>query len=117
MPIHSMPNFWILETDQTAYAFGLDTDGRLVNCYWGERLLTPADYPTPGFSMGWASFNDAGQLAREEYPANTGLKYIEPCFKASFTDGVRDAVLRFEKAEQDASELRISLRTLYRDIA
>ena len=110
MPIHSTPNFWILETDQTAYAFGLDADGRLVNCYWGERLLTPADYPAPGFSMGWASFNDAGQLAREEYPANTGLKYIEPCFKASFADGVRDAVLRFEKAEQDASELRISLR-------
>ena len=113
MPIHSTANFWILETDHSAYAFGLDADGRLVNCHWGERLLAPADYPTPGFPGGWASFNDAGQLAREEYPAETGLKYIEPCFKASYADGVRDSVLRFEKAGQQANELRIHLRDAY----
>jgi len=109
MPIQLTPKTWILETDHTAYTIGLDTDGRLVNCYWGERLLSPADYPSPTIVNGWASFTDGGHLAREEYPAETGLKYIEPCFKASFADGVRDTVLRFEKAEQTVDELRIHL--------
>jgi alpha-galactosidase len=110
MPIHATPNFWILETAHTATAFGLDADGRLVNTYWGERLPAPSDYPTPVSPGGWASFNDAGQRAREEYPAETGLKYIEPCFKASYPDGVRDTVLRFERAEQTEDELRLHLR-------
>ena len=110
MPIHSSPNRWILETDHTAYACGLDADGRLVNLHWGARLPYLTDYPAPRIPVGWASFNDAGQLAREEYPAETGLKYIEPCFKAVYSDGVRDTVLRFEKAEHNNDELRIHLR-------
>jgi alpha-galactosidase len=110
MPIHSKSNLWVLETNHTAYVFGLDSDGRLVNTYWGERLLSFDDYPSPGYPGGWASFSDAGQLAREEYPADTGLKYIEPCFKACYADGVRDTVLRFESAERAGDELRISLR-------
>ena len=109
MPIHTSSVHWILETDHTAYAFGLDSDGRLVNLYWGERLIHAEDYPKAGFPQGWASFNDAGQLAREEYPAETGLKYSEPCFKAHYADGVRDTVLRFEKAEHTDTELRIHL--------
>ncbi len=110
MPIHTSSDYWILETDHTAYAFGLDADGRLVNAYWGARLIGPEDYPAASFPQGWVSFNDAGHLAREEYPAETGLKYIEPCFKAQYADGVRDTVLCFEKAEQDGADLRICLR-------
>ncbi len=112
MPIHSIANRWILETDHTAYAFGLDPQGRLVNTYWGERLLHPQDYPGSDFQHFWSSFNDLGQVAREEYPAETGLKYIEPCFKALFPDGVRDTVLRFDKAVQDGGELKIHLRDI-----
>ena len=109
MPIHISSNYWILETDHTAYAFGLDPNGRLVNFYWGARLPQPTDYPAECVLQGWASFNDAGQLAHEEYPTGTGLKYIEPCFKAHYSDGVRDTVLRFEKAEQSEADLRIHL--------
>jgi alpha-galactosidase len=109
MPIHLSPTYWILETDHTAYALGLDADGRLVNFYWGERLLNLSDYPTLRSSSNWASFSAAGQLAREEYPAETGLKYIEPCFKACYADGVRDTALHFEKAEQQGTELCIQL--------
>ena len=109
MPIHTSSDRWILETDHTAYVIGLDPDGRLVNLYWGERLIRPVDYPAANLSHSWASFNDAGQLAFEEYPAETGLKYTEPCFKAHYADGVRDTVWRFESAEQDGADLRIYL--------
>ena len=91
MPIHSTSDRWILETERTdLYTSGLDPEGRLVNFYWGERLTGPEDYPGNGAQLFWSSFNDLGQTAREEYPAETGLKYIEPCFKANYPDGVRD---------------------------
>lgn len=112
MPIHSFSRYWILETAHTAYAFGLDPEGRLVNFYWGERLNLPDDYLCETTPLGWASFNDPGHLAREEYPAQTGLKYCEPCFKAHSADGIRDAVLKFEKAEQTPNELSIHLSDL-----
>ena len=117
MPIHTSASHWILETDHTAYALGLDLDGRLVNLHWGARLPHPADYPAAPIPVGWASFNDAGQRAREEYPAETGLKYIEPCFKATYPDGVRDTVLRFEKAEHSDNELRIHLRDAHEPLS
>ena len=41
MPIHHLTNSWILETEHTAYAFVLDSGGRLVNLYWGERPASP----------------------------------------------------------------------------
>lgn len=109
MPIHLSPNYWLLETDHTAYALGLDAGGRLVNFYWGERLPSVEDYPNLESSREWASFSAAGQAAREEFPAETGLKYIEPCFKAYYGDGVRDTVLRFVTATQQGNELHIQL--------
>lgn len=109
MPIHTSQNFWILETDHTAYALGLDSEGRLVNLYWGERLPRVSDYPKESFPLNWASFSGAGQNAREEFPAETGLKYIEPCFKAVYPDGVRDSVLCFDKAEVTGDSLHIHL--------
>ena len=109
MPIHASPDRWILETAHTAYVLGLDSEGRLVNFYWGERLAGPADYPADNAHPFTASFSDFGQLAREEYPAETGLKYVEPCLKAHFADGVRDSVLRFDRAEQEGETLTIHL--------
>lgn len=111
MPIHTTSNGWILETHQTGYAMGLDPNGLLVHTYWGARLPRPQDYPTPPASREWASFNGIGHLACEEYPAYAGTKYSEPCFKATFANGVRDTVWVFEKAEINTpSELILRLR-------
>ena len=52
----------------------------------------------------------------EEYPAWAGTKYIEPCLKTTFADGVRDTVLRFVRAELvDGAQptLRITLHDEY----
>ena len=37
------------------------------------------------------------------------MKYSEPCFKAHYADGVRDTVLRFDKAEHTDTDLQIHL--------
>ena len=110
MPIHSSQSQWILETDNTAYVIGFDFEGRLVNLHWGARLSRAEDYPKESFPLPWAAFSDAGQNAREEYPAESGLKYVEPGFKAHYPDGVRDSVLKFDKFETTSDTLRIFIK-------
>src|SRR6266542_1021653 len=117
MPIHTTDRGWVLETRTTGYAFGLNQAGLLTHRYWGARLPDPADYPAAPNPAGWASFNNPAQLTAEEYPGYDDIKFIDPCLKVSFSDGVRDVVLRFESAELrelDIPELLINLRdTMY----
>jgi alpha-galactosidase len=116
MPIYATEQGWVLETRHTGYALGLNSAGRLVNRYWGVRLPYPDDYPAAADLGPWASFNAPEQRAREEYPAYAGASYVDPCLKATFADGVRDAVLRLDAGEQDdvsQTELQIRLRDTY----
>ncbi len=113
MPIHPRDNYWILETAHTAYAFGLTPRGMVAHTYWGARLPFVDDYPAPVEPPPWASFCDSDHMTDEEYPAYAGAKYVEPCLKATFADGVRDVVLTFAGAEVVAGplpELRVTLR-------
>jgi alpha-galactosidase len=110
MPIHSSPTGWIIETDHSAYAFGLTPGGLLAHLYWGNRLNSPTDYPDAPLEVFWP-FNTSGQWIPEEYPAPSGLKYVEPCLKVTFADGTRDTVLVFESAVELENEvLLIRLR-------
>jgi alpha-galactosidase len=113
MPIHVTEKNWVLETANTAYALGLNANGRLVHRYWGAKLPHLTDYPAPRDSMGWASFNGEGEIVPEEYPGYAGATYLEPCLKVAFADGVRDVVLEFERHEILGNELRIHLRDLH----
>ncbi len=36
MPVLVRENYWVLETDHTAYAFGVTPHGHLVHTYWGR---------------------------------------------------------------------------------
>ncbi|MFN8377572.1 MAG: alpha-galactosidase [Anaerolineae bacterium] len=109
MPVFWNERGWVLETERTAYAFGVNAEGYLVHRYWGARLPSHEDYPAPRESSGWASFNGPGQLLQEEYPAYAGAKYIEPCLKVTFADGVRDTVLQLQRAEEHPDEVRVHL--------
>ena len=106
-------NFWILETANTAYAFGLNQAGFLVNAGWGPRLPNAQDYPPPPESLGWASFNNPAQVLPEEFPAYGGMCYQEPCLKITFADGVRDVVLCFDSAATTSDGVTITLRDIH----
>ncbi len=110
MSIQTTDQGWVLETQNTGYALGLNQAGMLVHRYWGARLPALSDYPAAADSIGWASFNGPGQVLREEYPGHGGVKYIDPCLKVAFADGVRDVVLGFDRADVHAHELAIHLR-------
>jgi len=109
MTIHTTSKNWILETKQTAYALGLNDEGVVTHAYWGAKLPYITDYPAPPPPREWASFSGTEQMTPEEYPAYAGMKFIDPCLKVTFADGVRDAVLRFDKAETVDGELRLHL--------
>ncbi len=110
MPIHSSDTRWIIETANTAYAFGLNDAGLLEHTYWGARLPNLSDYPVPNSPMGWVAFNNAAQVTPEEYPGNNDIKFIEPAIKVTFADKVRDVVLRFSMAEVKDNALFIHLK-------
>jgi len=85
---------WLLETERTAYAFGVNAAGRLAHRYWGPRLPYLDDYPPPPEPREWSSFNPPAQYTPEEYPGWGGMSYTDPCLKVTFADGTRDLLLR-----------------------
>jgi alpha-galactosidase len=112
MPVLVRENYWILETAHTAYAFGITPNGVLVHTYWGARLAGAEDYPAAIDLEPWASWSGPTHRMLEEYPAYAGTKYVEPCLKTTFGDGVRDTVLRFAVAEVitgDKPQVRVTL--------
>ncbi len=104
MPLLTRENYWILETDHTAYACALSARGMFVHAYWGPRLTCAEDYPHPADPGDTTSFSAPGHRTLEEYPAYAGAKYVEPCLKTTFADGVRDTVLRFAGVEEVTGE-------------
>ena len=110
MPITATADSWLIETANTAYAFGLDSAGYLVHRYWGVRLPNTNDYAAPPAVQPSDSFNALATLLQEEYPAYAGPIYREPCLKLSFADGVRDTVIGFERAEVAGDTLKLTLR-------
>lgn len=116
MPIHISDRRWVLETRQTAYAFGLNSVGLVTHHHWGARLPRLDDYPIPPDPRGFSSTDGFHHFVPEEYPAEAGTKYIDPCLKVHFADGVRDAVLTFvDSSVTDSStpELSIRLKDVY----
>jgi len=116
MPIYTSNQRWVLETRQTAYAFGLNSVGLVTHHYWGARLPRLDDYPIPPDPSGFASTDGFHHFVPEEYPAEAGTKYIDSCLKVRFADGVRDAVLAFvDSSVTDSStpELAICLKDVY----
>ena len=111
MPIHVSDTAWILETQNTAYALGLNAAGMLTHRYWGAKLPRLTDYPPAMDSEGWSSFNGSGQLVPYEYPAYAGASYVDPCLEPDRDS--RDAVLEFESSEVIRYELHIHLRDTY----
>ncbi len=116
MTIHTSRNRWVLETRHTAYAFGLNRAGLLAHHYWGKRLPRTEDYPAPPEPGGFASTDGFDHFVPEELPGYAGTKYIDPCLKVTFADGVRDVVLVFEDFSVSGApspQLDIRLRDAY----
>lgn len=110
MPVSTHHGLFVLETESTAYAFGVNAAGLLTHSYWGVRFPYLQDYPAPASPGAWGPFNNPSHLTPEEYPGYEDLKYTDPCLKCVFADGVRDVSPRFQSFETDGETLHIHLR-------
>jgi alpha-galactosidase len=105
---------WILQTEQTAYVFGLDPLGRLAHLYWGPWLPQESDYGKAQVNQFWP-FERAAGVAAEEYTAWGDVNYFEPGIKATFADGVRAVELAYAAAQVDEDAGRPRLIVTLRD--
>lgn len=110
MSIFADPHGWILETQNTAYAFGLNAAGHLTHRYWGVKLPRPEDYPQAVLPDSEVSFVNPPHLTREEFPPSGGLRYSEPALKVSSDQGIRDTVLSFVDTHLNGHILEVILQ-------
>ena len=104
---------WALQTADSTYGLGVDGEGHLRHLYFGPPLRGTEDLPR--VEDQYLPFEPPeGPTVHYEYPAWGGLYYREPCLKALFHDGGRDARLLYReheiKEENGVAELVVTLQ-------
>ena len=69
---------WLLHTDSSAYALGVNPRGELENLYWGGPLWRMDDIPAAQGGRDASSFDPAQSLINEEFVGWGGARYLEP---------------------------------------
>ena len=109
---------FLLSTQSTSYAFGIDDQGLVRHLYWGQKMDCVEDFEIP--VLGEVSSNDpVPEITPEEFPVYGGLRYKEHCLKVAFADGTREIVYGYEgyevAATDTAEELVIRLKDTHYD--
>ncbi|MDA3926119.1 MAG: alpha-galactosidase [Kiritimatiellae bacterium] len=97
---------FVLTTENSTYAMGVNKSGALGHIYWGKRIGTPGDLSDP--------ISGLFHVNTQEYPGWGEYFFDEPALKMTYSDGVRDTRLRYKeyKITENAGncELRITLK-------
>ena len=59
---------WLLTTQQSSYAIGIDQNGAVQNLYWGEPLWRIDGLPSATPHREYSSFDPGEIMDTEEYP-------------------------------------------------
>ncbi len=106
---------WILETQRTTYALGVNQKNELQNVYWGGRITRDDDVPAARLPGSFA-FESPEGIQNEEYPAWGGMRYAEPCVKITQANGNRDVVLNYVSHQINGEDLRITVKDIQTDL-
>jgi alpha-galactosidase len=107
---------WLLRTDSSSYALGVNPRGELENLYWGAPLWRSEDLPAATGGRELSSFDPAQSIINEEFEAWGGARYLEPAVKITRADGGRDFVLHYASHKIDGDNLAIVLKDVNDDI-
>lgn len=112
MIINQKENVFLLSTEHSSYAFGVDDQGLLRHLYWGKKIDSAEELEMPVLTE--VSTNDpVYEITREEFPVYGGLRYKEYCLKVAFADGTRETAYRYAGYQvlqgENYEELIISL--------
>ncbi len=87
-------NVFLLSTQNTSYAFGIDDRGLVRHLYWGKKIPSAEELEMPVLTE--VSTNDpVFEITPKEYPVHGGMRYKEHCLKVTFADGTRELVYRY----------------------
>lgn len=101
--IGTKKDIFLLSTQSTSYAFGVDDQGLLRHLYWGEKIRSADELELPQLTE--VSTNDpVFQITPEEFPVHGGLRYKEHCLKVTFPDGTRELVCQYCGYDVEQSE-------------
>ena len=103
---------WVLDGGQVTYVIGLNERQELQHVYWGNRLTRDADLQPAHSQREWASFDLSTTTTPQEYPGWGAGLYVEPCLKATFSDGNRDLVLHYLNHKIQGDTLEIQLKDI-----
>jgi alpha-galactosidase len=106
---------FVLETTRTSYVLGVNEQNEVQLVHWGGRLARDADLEPARTREGY-SFESRAGLSEIEYPGWGGLRFAEPCLKATFADGVRDVVLKYASHEIRDNTLVLHLKDITYDL-
>ena len=106
-------NIFLLSTESTSYAFGIDDRGLVRHLYWGKKIPSADELEMPQLTE--VSTNDpVFQITPEEFPVHGGLRYKEHCLKAVFADGTRELTYQYcgydVEGTEDGEELVLHLK-------
>ena len=107
---------WVLHTDSSAYALGVNQRGELQHLYWGGPLWRAGDIAPAQAGRDADSFDPAQSLINEEFIGWGGTRYLEPSVKIARADGGRDLVLHYASHSIDGDTLKIVLKDVRDDI-
>ena len=92
--VNTKNDVFLLSTQSTSYAFGIDDRGLVRHLYWGKKLPDVDELEMPQLTE--VSTNDpVFEITPEEFPVHGGLRYKEHCLKATFADGTRELVYQY----------------------
>ena len=101
---------WLLTTEHSSYAMGLNADGQLEHLYWGGPLWRLEDVPAAVSQHDISSFDPHQMLENEEFPGWGGPRFYEPAVKISRANGDRD--LRYVSQQLEKNDLAILMKDL-----
>ncbi len=103
---------WLLTTNHSSYAMGVDANGSLRHLYWGGPLWREQDIAAPTPRRDVSSFDPKQMLENEEFAGWGGPRYYEPALKITRENGVRDLVLKYVTHRIQQNELEIDLKDI-----
>ena len=107
---------WLLHTESSAYAVGVNPRGELQNLYWGGPLWRLDDVPAATGGRELSSFDPPQSVINEEFEGWGGTRYLEPAVKVTRADGGRDLVLHYASHTIQGDDLKIVLKDLKDDL-
>lgn len=103
---------WVINSGEASYVFGVNQRDELQSIYWGKRIWRDQDWSAVKSYPQWDGVDPSTNTTPEEYPGWGGLRFFEPCLKATFADGVRDVVLKYASHEIRGDELIVTLKDI-----